>query len=95
VRGVTDALTHWVVEQQEVAKASVEHNRTAVHVRGCILCGRMDTHVAYRFGLADQPRCIDYEACQRRQELLWSDTATQADMLNDSRAENSQPHPTD
>lgn len=78
---MSDGLTAWVVEQQAVAAASVEHNKTAVHVRGCIACGRTDTAVTYRFGLADQPRCLDREACERRQALLWSDTATQEEML--------------
>lgn len=68
---MADEMIEWVVAQQEVAQAAVEHNRTAVLVRGCRLCGRVDTHTVHLFGMADQSVCHDREACARRQEELW------------------------
>jgi hypothetical protein len=63
-------LAEWAHAQQSVAESSVEHNKTAVLVRGCILCGRMDTPTVYRFGRADQSVCADHEACAERTAWL-------------------------
>lgn len=63
-------LARWAHEQQAVAVESVEHNRTAVHVRGCIRCGRTDTMVVYRAGRADEPVCADWKACDERTAAL-------------------------
>ena len=69
--GATGAsLSAWAYAQQAVAEASVEHNKTAVLVRGCILCGRTDTATVYRFGRADECVCADREACAERARWL-------------------------
>lgn len=67
---MSDELTAWVVEQERIAEASVDFNKTAVLVRGCIRCGRTDTVTVYRYGRADQSVCADWEECDLRMAVL-------------------------
>lgn len=67
---MSDPLLDFALRGQQQAMEAVEHNKTAVHVRGCIECGRVDTEVVYRFGRADQPRCADAEGCAERRAIL-------------------------
>lgn len=65
------SLVGWVVEQQEVAKASVEHNRSVRRImRGCMECGCIDSLTVHPFGRADMACCADGVACAERKAWL-------------------------